>query len=135
MGLIDTVAHYAFSGMQRKIAEQRKEINRLRNLNDSLSRIARGQQMEIEDMANGKYASDWVSFAEQAPICNSLAHPGWGGVIFIRGEYGPGAGYFDDYDGLSYYSRREGVNKLVTVPASKYEMCFWLRCPQPPYEE
>lgn len=57
VGTLDVVAHYAFAGMQRKIVEQRKQINRLTVENRTLWEVVKSKNAEIMEL---KYEISWL---------------------------------------------------------------------------
>lgn len=50
VGTLDVVAHFAFAGMQRKIVEQRKELNRLTVENRTLWKVVKSKNAEIMEL-------------------------------------------------------------------------------------
>lgn len=50
VGTLDVVAHYAFAGMQRKIIEQRKELNRMTVENRTLWEMVKSKNDEIMEL-------------------------------------------------------------------------------------
>ena len=49
-GTLDELAHHVFAGMQRKIAKQRRELNRFTIENRTLWRIVKNKNIEIEEL-------------------------------------------------------------------------------------
>ena len=49
-GTLDALAHHVFAGMQRKIAKQRRELNRLTVKNRTLWKMVKSKNAELEDL-------------------------------------------------------------------------------------
>ena len=125
-GTLDALAHHVFAGMQRKIAKQRRELNRFTIENRTLWRIVKNKNIEIEELKKRKGFTSFTRCSDELPPVGGDGL--WSGILFTNNDIRLVA-FYDEVEGLGYWDGLySGV--VVIVDPTEYDCVYWCDYPK-----